>query len=593
MASRIPYRESRRKLVIAFDVGTTFSGVSYSVLDPGQIPEIKGVTRFPAQEHVTGSSKIPTIIYYDPRGSVRAVGAEAIKDGVLELATDNGWVKAEWFKLHLRPRTRSTEHIAAEIPPLPSGKTVVQVFADYLRYLFQCTSSYIRDTHANGHTLWASVENHIDYVLSHPNGWEGPQQNQMREASVLAGLIPSTPEGHARISFVTEGEASLHFSINNGFSSTTMNNGDGVLIVDAGGGTIDISAYARRGSSFAEIAAPQCYFHGSIFVTIEVRKLLSGLLSDSPFIDDLDHIIRCFDKTTKHRFRDVEETQFIKFGSIRDNDEEFNIRYGQLKLTGRDVASCFEPSVKCVVDTVIEQHRVARQRFSHVILVGGFAASDYLHNRLRAMLEPSGFLVIRPENHVSKAVAGGAISFYLDHFVRTRVAKVTYGAFANALYNPHNPEHREREADTFVSMAGEKRVQGSFTVILPKNTQVSETQEFRSSFTQLYKLKTDFASLTSTVWCYRGVIAEPRWRDTDTRMYSKVCTIELDLSHFSRNTKEIKRHGAQGKFYRLDYDIVLLFGLTELKAQLAWMEKGVEKKSPAKIVYDPDSTRED
>ena len=85
-------------------------------------------------------------------------------------------------------------------------------------------------------------------------------------------------------------------------------------------------------------------------------------------------------------------------------------------------------------------------------------------------------------------------------------------------------------------------------------------------------------------------MAEPRWRDTDTRkqyftsvysftltirsgMYSKVCTIELDLSHFSRNTKEIKRHGAQGKFYRLDYDLVLLFGLTELKAQLAWMEK--------------------
>lgn len=101
------------------------------------------------------------------------------------------------------------------------------------------------------------------------------------------------------------------------------------------------------------------------------------------------------------------------------------------------------------------------------------------------MLEPNGFLVIRPENHVSvssaihfhifwrlryrsKAVADGAISFYLDHFVRTRVAKVTYGAFANALYNPHNPEHRERESDTFLSMAGEKRIQGSFTIILPK-----------------------------------------------------------------------------------------------------------------------------
>ena len=139
-----------------------------------------------------------------------------------KLLNSNTQLSLNRFKLHLRPRTRSTEHIAAEIPPLPPGKTVIQVFADYLHYLFQCTSSYIKDTHANGHTLWASVENHIDFVLSHPNGWEGPQQNQMREAAVLAKLIPSTPEGHARISFVTEGEASLHFSINNGFSSSTM-----------------------------------------------------------------------------------------------------------------------------------------------------------------------------------------------------------------------------------------------------------------------------------------------------------------------------------------------------------------------------------
>jgi len=65
--SRSIYRGARRKLVLAFDVGTTYSGISYwyilpyhtitkeslfkllmpvdSLLDPGQVPEIKGVTR--------------------------------------------------------------------------------------------------------------------------------------------------------------------------------------------------------------------------------------------------------------------------------------------------------------------------------------------------------------------------------------------------------------------------------------------------------------------------------------------------------------------------------------------------------------------
>ena len=65
--SRSVYRGARRKLVLAFDVGTTYSGISYryippchavnrvfipvadtyfdSLLDPGEVPEIKGVTR--------------------------------------------------------------------------------------------------------------------------------------------------------------------------------------------------------------------------------------------------------------------------------------------------------------------------------------------------------------------------------------------------------------------------------------------------------------------------------------------------------------------------------------------------------------------
>jgi len=69
----------------------------YSILDPGQVPEIKGVTRFPAHEHISGASKIPTIIFYDVEGKVRAVGAEATREGILEEAEDGKWTKAEWY----------------------------------------------------------------------------------------------------------------------------------------------------------------------------------------------------------------------------------------------------------------------------------------------------------------------------------------------------------------------------------------------------------------------------------------------------------------------------------------------------------------
>ena len=58
------------------------------------------------------------------------------------------------------------------------------------------------------------------------------------------------------------------------------------------------------------------------------------LLVNSSYLDDLEHIVQCFDKTTKLRFRKAEEPQYVKFGSTRDNDKECNIRFGQLKLEG-------------------------------------------------------------------------------------------------------------------------------------------------------------------------------------------------------------------------------------------------------------------
>lgn len=97
---------------------------------------------------------------------------------------------------------------------------MTDVFADFLAYLFHCARKYIVETHPNGESLWTSVQDRIEVVLSHPNGWEGAQQGHMREAAVLAGLVPDTVAGHSRVHFVTEGEASLHYCVNSGLASS-------------------------------------------------------------------------------------------------------------------------------------------------------------------------------------------------------------------------------------------------------------------------------------------------------------------------------------------------------------------------------------
>jgi hypothetical protein len=161
------------------------------------------------------------------------------------------------------------------LPPLPEGKSAMQVFGDYLGCLFRCAKDFIIDTHASGASLWRAVEGDLQFVLSHPNGWEGAQQTMWR-AAVHGGLIPDTDAGKARIRFVTEGEATLRACVINGPATVLANlysrrptltaiiqgHAEHVcLIADAGGGTLDISSYAVRGTAplvMEEVAPPDC-----------------------------------------------------------------------------------------------------------------------------------------------------------------------------------------------------------------------------------------------------------------------------------------------------------------------------------------------
>ena len=103
-------------------------------------------------------------------------------------------------------------------------------------------------------------------------------------------------------------------------------------------------------------------------------------LKDSPYLDDLEDIVRCFDKTTKHRFKNAEEPEYVKFGRNKDNDKSCNIRSGQLTLMGwvlsiwlnskvpnlfrTDIAEFFQPSINYIVDTVLDQMNSAHKTIS-------------------------------------------------------------------------------------------------------------------------------------------------------------------------------------------------------------------------------------
>lgn len=104
-------------------------------------------------------------------------------------------------------------------PILPKNKTIVDVFADFLQYLLRCTRQCIIETQANGEAVWNSVSPHIKFVLTHPNGYEGAQQETMKLAAIRGGLIPNSDAGRSRITFVTEGEASFNYCATSNLSA--------------------------------------------------------------------------------------------------------------------------------------------------------------------------------------------------------------------------------------------------------------------------------------------------------------------------------------------------------------------------------------
>ena len=95
---------------------------------------------------------------------------------------------------------------------LPEGKSIVDLFADFIRYLFDSTVAHIKEAEPTGDVLWTNFGPRVELVLSHPNGWEGRQQELMRKAVVQAEIF-NEEEARTRVSFVTEGEASFNYCV--------------------------------------------------------------------------------------------------------------------------------------------------------------------------------------------------------------------------------------------------------------------------------------------------------------------------------------------------------------------------------------------
>lgn len=259
---------------------------------------------------------------------------------------------AKWFKLHLHPAAmRSANHVL-DVPPLPSGVSLKQVYAHLLGYLFDHTTAFFRDNSHDGPSLWQRLRSDYEIVLAIPNGWDTVQQGFLKDVVVLAGVLPDgfdTP----RLSFVSEAEASVHYALDHTDGDRWLTTGTHFAVLDAGGSTVDTTLYKctalQPKLKLEEVTSSDCVQAGAVFVDRDAEKMLRLKLTGSKFgnEEDITKMIEIFEKKTvrdvpldmfaadiiqKRKYDGGPEPSVINFGRVKDNDASVGISKGRITL---------------------------------------------------------------------------------------------------------------------------------------------------------------------------------------------------------------------------------------------------------------------
>lgn len=145
-----------------------------------------------------------------------------------------GAMKIQWFKLRFMPPPNLYGHIT--LPPLPPGKSEIDVTADYLFELGKAMRAFLAEELGE---LFIRIYSSIEYYFSVPAFWNDTGRAALRAAIIQAGFLRD--ENDNRLTFIAEPEAAATFCAEKGLLDLEVQ--DVVLIIDGGGGTVDLIAY--------------------------------------------------------------------------------------------------------------------------------------------------------------------------------------------------------------------------------------------------------------------------------------------------------------------------------------------------------------
>ncbi|PVF96872.1 hypothetical protein CPB86DRAFT_476873 [Serendipita vermifera] len=567
-------------IVIAFDIGTTHSAVSFSYLYPGELPDVRAVIRWPGQLEASSDSKIPTIIAYK-NGKTHAFGAEA-----RDCIDDDEYEIASWFKLHLHPDSMKISNptdpdtkpeIKLEIPELPTGTSLSQIYSDFIKYLYHKMRDFFMENTPNGRNIWTRIQSRATFIFCTPNGWDISQHVFMRNAAVAANLVPMNG-AEERISFITEGEASVHYAIAHTRSNIWLRKGSIFAVVDVGGSTVDSTLYECRETrplTLKEVYASECVQVGGVFVDRAAKEMLKNKLGSSTFAQEeyLKDMLVTFERKTKRLFDGTQTSNIVDFGRNRDNDRSHGIIKGKLTLKKEEVKGTFDDTI---TQTITSCRKLFRGRnVPNLLLVGGFGESPYLRTRLREAFQIEGTDIVTVDEPSKKAAAEGAIISHIKQLVIARATRFTFGTNISNAYQHTNPIHRTRASLTYRSPDGVIRVRDVFYMWALKDTPLPQDWSVDIPLVTYWETFPNvLGKYTVPVFvCDQPLV--PQWtHDTSGILMPNVrllCNIEADMARMASALEN--RIARNGRFWQLDFKVVITFQGATLQGKLVWMDE--------------------
>ncbi|KAI4698491.1 hypothetical protein J4E81_005714 [Alternaria sp. BMP 2799] len=460
------------RLVIALDFGTTFTGVAFTEVSDtsSSQQDIEVIHNWPSNHGQIGTSeKVPSEIAYPEGGT-----------GILWGATIPPYQPREmWMKLELD--NRGDGEVAKILGELSAAlrtarKPVVEIIGDYLLQIKACLLKNLDDKY--GKELWRTLP--VTLVVTVPAVWSDVAKHRTMQAVDRAGFNTlQFPRLSLPIVVVSEPEAAaLHTirSLRGTAQDTNLTTGDGFIVCDMGGGTVDLIAYqvsSVKPTTIEEATVGNGAQCGGSFVDRNFLHFLETRLGPEDFYKIAEcrsaeiprtSLTRKAATLLQHFVAEIKggfsgtQTGYLglpKPLSAIDDDESRGIIDGELTVTADDTKKMFEPSLRQTYELIHEQIRRARTnklKIKYIFLVGGFSENPYMYGEIKSFVAKCGIQAIRPSYAWSAVVRGAAVKGLEDgsnNAVLKRKSRRYYGTPYSIPFNRRVHDNRDVYHDPF------------------------------------------------------------------------------------------------------------------------------------------------